>query len=156
MPIPTSSLTHSPAEIIRAVLLQLGLGTDPTPWASGIGNPWPVFASGEPNTPDDCITCYDTVGVDHGQSMVDLELYVHYGVQIRVRSNDHRTGWVKANDVREQASKFGQQSITIDGSVYLVWAVAKMGQVLPIGKETPTSKRSLFTLNCQPAVDQTA
>lgn len=155
---PTNTLTNSPAEILRAVLITLSLGTDPTPWAAGSGNPWPVFAAGEPNIPDDCITVYDTMGVDHGQSMVDLELYQHYGCQIRVRSSDHQTGWDKADAIRRQASRFGQRSISgpLLSGTYLVWAVAKMGQVLPLGKESPSSKRSVFTVNAQLAVDQTA
>src|SRR5215472_5350045 len=97
----TTTLLNSPAEIVRAALIEVGVADDPSPWmdlVNGNGGVkpsntmWPVFVWGEPSNPDNCITLYDTDGIDHGQSMVDLQLFAHYGIQVRIRSTDQRTG----------------------------------------------------------------
>ena len=143
------TLTHSPADIVRRVLIDLGLGVDPP------STPWPVFASGEPDTPDNCITVYDTAGLDHGRSMIDGELFGHNGVQVRVRSNSHATGWTKADAIQTgMAKSVYQETVTISGQAYLVHAIAKIGDVLTFGKETPTSKRSLFTINALASIKE--
>lgn len=136
-------MVHSPAEVIRWLLVALGLGTDPN-----LALAWPIYATNEPNEPDDCITLYDTTGTQDGRSMVDGELFQHFGFQVRVRSTDHRTGWVKAEAIRQALAKsIYQNLVSRDGSRYLVWCAAKISMVLVIGKDTPRSKRSLFTVN---------
>ena len=37
--------------------------------------------------------------------------------------------------------------VTIDGTTYLVHALTRQGGILPLGKDSPSSHRSLFTLN---------
>ncbi len=151
----SSTLVASPAEILRQLLIDLSIGSDPTPWATGTGTTWPAFASNEPSSPDDCLTTYDTLGQDDGQSMIDGELWAHLGLQLRIRSTDHPTGWQKANAARVALSQSVHlRAVTISPNSYLVWAVTKIGQILAIGKQSPASKRSLFTLNMQMAVRQ--
>jgi hypothetical protein len=143
------ALSNSPAEVVRALLIALNLGTDPTPWASGSGNPWPVVATNEPATPDEVITVYDTVGTDDGRTMTDGESLHHYGIQIRIRSSNHINGWLKSKSILKTISEiFNQHSVTINGITYVVYNFARIGQVIPLGKQTPQSLRSLFTLNC--------
>jgi hypothetical protein len=132
----SSTLTHSPAEITRQLLLDAGEG-------------WQVFVSNLPPVPDDVIVVYDTQGRDDGRTF-DGELQSHEGLQLLFRSTDHRTGWLKANEWRTNLSEnVNQEIVTMpDGSQFLVWCYAKIGNILAIGTDSPRSKRYLFTLNC--------
>ncbi len=134
---------HSPAEVIRWLLVALELGTDPADGAA-----WPVYATNEPNEPDNCITVYDTTGISDGRSMMDGALWQHHGFQVRVRAKDHHAGWVKADAIRTaMAEQACQRTVSRDGKRYLVWSINKIGLVLVLGIDNPTSKRQLFTVN---------
>lgn len=140
---PLQTLKHSPADIIGGLLIFLEVGTGPED-----NDLWPVFVAGEPARPDNCITVYDTQGQDDGRAMVDGELIDHNGFQIMIRAKDHRTGYLKADEIRTALAKLTYNvSVYLDSSVYLVYCVTKIGQILCLGKESPTSKRSLFTIN---------
>lgn len=137
-------LLHSPADILRQLLIDLELGTayvdDATSWA--------VFASGEADMPDDCITVYDTEGRNHGREMVHGERQEHHGFQVRVRARNHAVGYLKARDIAVKLDQeVYQELVTVEEIQYLVHAVTRVGDVLPIGKDAPRSKRSLFTIN---------
>lgn len=137
-------LTHSPAEIVRQLLIDLSLGTNILTSTSL----WPVFATSEPDTPDNVITIYDTQGTDGGRSMIDGEFLTHYGFQVRIRSKNHIVGWIKTDMIRHYlAHSVYQKIVHVENNSYLIQAIEKIGNVLAIGKETSISKRNLFTLN---------
>jgi hypothetical protein len=150
----SGALTHSPAQITREVLVHHNLGTHPDEVDPTRDN-WPVYASGEPPTPDNCITVYDTQGIDGGRTMSDGERQEHNGVQIRVRSIDHETGFTKA---RQIAVAFDESmydtGAAIGASSYNVHSYTRTGDVIPLGKATPNSKCSLFTINALISVRQ--
>lgn len=137
-------LQHSPADLVRSLLLELELGfdyvDDDTDWAA--------FTDGEPDLPDNCITVYGTAGRDQGSEMIEGERAEHHGFQVRVRSKTHTQGYVKARDI---ASAIDRNSslipITLEDVGYLVWKATRTSDVLPIGKDAPNSKRNLFTIN---------
>lgn len=147
----SGSLTDSPADIIRTLLINKGLGT-----ALADDDDWPIFADGEPDTPDSVITVYNTVGRQGGRVMPGGERQEHHGVQVRVRDPDSQGGYAKARAI---AVAFDESvrlnSVTIGASVYLVHSVSRVGDVFALGKETPTSKRNLFTINAIVALRQT-
>ncbi len=140
-------MTDSPADVVRWLMVGLGLGIQPS--TRSLGTPWPINTSLEPAQPDDCITIKNTVGMDDGRTMADGIPHAHFGIQIRVRSTDERTGWIKADSIRATlATQVRMISVTLpSGSTYNVACIAHIGQVIPIGKETPNSKRNVFTLN---------
>lgn len=148
----SGSLTHSPANIIRYLLISEGLGTLPTDSGS-----WPVYYSNEPGTPDSVITLYDTAGRIDGHSQIDGRVIEHHGIQVRVRCANPENGYAKARAIAvaldEDVSFSG---VTISTSTYTVYAVTRSSDVLSLGKETPTSKRNLFTVNATVALRQTA
>lgn len=142
-------MTHAPADVLRWLLIELGAGTDPD--ANGA---WPIFHSSEPGAPDNCITTYDTEGTDDGRSMPTGEAMGHDGFQVRVRSTTPKVGWAKASEIQDLlAETVYQDAVVVEGSNYLVQCAAKIGRVIPLGKD-PTSKRSLFTLNATLSVKQ--
>lgn len=139
-------MTHSPADVLAQLLIALGLATDPE--ASPLGE-WPVYVGMEPSSPDSCITVYDTTasGGDF-RTMPDGALPDRYGIQVRVRSADYLTGYVKAWALREGlAVNAYANAVALDGANYIVHAATGLGDVLSLGKDAPSSKRSLFTIN---------
>lgn len=145
----SSLLQHSAAEVIQQAVINFGLGAEPSATAT-----WPVYSTNEPSTPDNCMTVYDTQGTDDGQTM-DGTLQAHLGWQIRVRAKDHQTGFRKLQAIRAYLSEVARQPrVTIEGTSYVIWAFAKIGQVLSLGIDSPATKRSVFTLNGISAIDQ--
>lgn len=139
-------MTHSPADVVRHVLIGLGLGT-----ASGA---WPVFVDSEPNAPDNCVTVYDTQGLDQGRDMNSGEMLGPVGFQVRIRAADHQTGWAKADAIAEMMAKsVYQRQVAISGRVYVVHAISRVGNVIRLGKEQ-NGNRSLFTVNAVTNVRQ--
>jgi hypothetical protein len=147
-------LPDSPEEVIRQVLIELEVGVFPGIPPAPVGT-WPIYATSEPNLPDNVITCYDTAGQDDGREMITGTLDQHYGIQIRVRSQDHPTGWTKIAAIRQLlATQVDRMIVTLaSNQSYTVFAVVKIKQILSIGKDVPNSKRSLFTLNFLAAID---
>lgn len=144
---PVDALTHSPAHILQTAMVSLGLGTL-APSSGYASTSWPIYSSTEPDRPDAVITVKNTSGIQQGRSMIDGKLFQSYGVQVRIRHGDEPTGWVKADQIRATlAESVYQLAVTIDSSNYLIHAIIGIGMVLPIGKEVPSTKRSLFTLN---------
>lgn len=134
---------YSPADVLRNLMITMGLGTDPESAAS-----WPVFTAQEPTSPDNCITTYDTTGQSDGRFQVNGELYDHFGVQVRIRASNHAQGWIKSQSIRDRlANEVFHETVTLGGLNYRVHGCHKIGQVLALGKESAVSRRSLFTIN---------
>lgn len=144
-----AALTHSPADIIGALLVSLGLGTDPEAAGS-----WPVNVSNEPTDPDSCITVYDTSGRTEGRFQTSGETQEHQGIQIRVRAADHATAWTKIHAILNTIDTgVYDEIVAVESESYLVHNVTRTGGVLSLGKED-SSDRRLFTLNAIVSVRQ--
>lgn len=145
------AVDHSPADIIRWLLISQGRGTDP-----GDSDDWPIFSSSEPSIPDNCVTTYDTSGVLQGRIQYSGEMSEHFGFQIRVRGKDHVTAWRKANELKTHLDQgVLLDTVNINSSIYLVEAITRSGGILALGKET-NSQRLVFTLNATVALRQIA
>lgn len=142
-------MTDSEAAILRQYSIDAGLGV-----LGGAAGDWPWFLGGEPETPDNCVTVYDTDGKDDGRAMVTGDVVGPNGVQVRVRSVNYPTGWTRANLIRDQymlASSTHpypyRRTVTISGRSYVLETVVGIGNVIPLGKMIPNSRLNLFTLN---------
>lgn len=143
-------LDHSPSDIVRNVLIDLGLGSDPA-----ANQVWPIFASGEPDKPDSCITVYDTAGIDLGRIQFDGEREESYGIQVRVRSAAHTAGHKKTNEIAIALDKdLLDMNISLGASDYNVWCANRSSTVLVLGRESPNTNRRLFTVNVIVVIDQ--
>lgn len=141
----SGSLAHSPADILRQLLVDLDLGSYPA-------NPpdaWPVYVASEPDRPDECVTVYDTAGRPQGRLQVSGEKPELHGVQVRVRSARPPEGWAKARTIAValDESVYAETVTMTGGSSYCVHSVTRTTDVVPLGKESPQSKRSIFVLN---------
>ena len=141
------TLNHTPADVVRQVLIDLGLGSDLP--ANGLTTPlsdWPVYKGLEPSDPDDVITVYNTAGRPDVRDMFG-KLYTSYGVQLRVRAADPDQGWLKADALRTGVSEVVRQQVNVGATAYFVQCFNRIGDVLELGRDAPTTNRQLYTLN---------
>lgn len=145
---------HSPSEVIRKMLVDAGLGTEP----SALGD-WPVYSTSEPADPDNSITVYDTAGKDRGRTF-DGERQEQSGFQIRVRASSHVGGYARARSLAMALDSLYRVAVTVtDGpapATYLVHSLNRTGDVIVVGKEIPITHRHLFTINGVASIRQTA
>lgn len=138
---PSLPMLHSPADVVRWLLVDLGYGTDPADAGA-----WPIFVSAEPSIPSNCVTCYDTQGLDGGRISTTGERIEQPGVQIRVRGNDHATSYEKAMAIATAIDEtVYQNTVTIDGTSYSVHQISR-GQILAMGRDG-VSARMIHTIN---------
>lgn len=144
------TLLNSPAEIIQSLMIALELGTDPT-----LEDDWPIYCSAEPDSPDNCITVYDTTGTNDGRSMIDGELQSHNGFEVRVRSSSHSVGWLRADLIQTTlAMGVNQVTVAVDENRYTIPCIARIGDIMALGRNRPTSGHTLFTINAVVAIRQ--
>lgn len=139
-----TALSHSPSDVLRYLMIDLGLGTLPTD-----GGAWPVYADDEPDQPDNCITVYWTTDRKDADSMVDGEALKHRGASVRVRSTTSPVGSAKAETIVATllARSSAYHTVTIEATQYVVSAVSLASGPIHIGKETPNSSREIYTIN---------
>ena len=154
----SGTLVHSPADVIRTLLIDLGLGTAPSDEGT-----WPIYVGQEPDSPDSVITVYDTAGLLQGRTMPDGEMQEKHGFQVRVRDANHYQGYEKAREIAVALD----ESVSLDGvsvgddagtgkQAYIVYAVSRRGGVLSLGKDVQRTKLNLFTINAVVALRQSA
>lgn len=148
-----SNLIRSPAEVIQQLLIDGGVTTE-----GGQGGAWPCWSAMEPDDtdasiPDEIVVVYDTQGVDDLRTMIDGKLYTHHGIQLLVRAATHGRGYGKAMAARNfLAEAIRNTYTTVVETRYIVHAVTKIGDVIPIGTDPGTSKRRMFTVNATVAM----
>lgn len=138
----SSSLRHSPANILRWLLIQLGQGTDPLS-----NTTWPTYYDTEASSPDEVLTCYDTAPVTDSRSQNSGETSYHYGFMIRVRSREQPGGYAKAVAIADALERNVRgRTVTIDTFSYCVECITGVS-ILRVGKDAPATKRSINTIN---------
>jgi len=139
----SGTLNHSPADIIRQLLIDLSLGTD------GTLTDWPIYSTASPNTPNDIIVVTKTESKFQGRDMNSGEIQEHYGINISVRGEDVVTASDKAQDIAFALDATVDRdvvSMTGPTNTYQIEATTRIGAPLPLGKEEE-GRRELFSLN---------
>jgi hypothetical protein len=139
---------------MQALIIQLGLGTVP-PGDFTVGNSdWPVYATNEPDYPDNCLTVLDGPDQFDARIMATGEEQIHQGFSVRIRSTDHQTGWQKAKAVYHSfclnvggANGVILVATTADGNIYPVVCLTNLKGPNPKGKDATRTKRSIFTVD---------
>ncbi len=143
------ALTHTPAEIIQYLLIQLSQGVLPS-----AGGDWPIHQSSGPDTPDNSIVVTQTASRQHGRTHVDGRTQEHYGIQIAVRGATTKLGsdklWAISVVLDESVLR---TNVDIGSSQYTVYAVTRTS-IIDAGEEQNTNRR-LFTINVLVALRQT-
>lgn len=143
------AVKYSPADILAQLLINGGQASDTTESGVPAGS-WPVYANGEPDTPDSVITIYNTASKLYNRNFIDQEVGGADGFQVRVRAATALLAQDKAESIRNWLATHSTRvgvSIGSTGSYYLVHCCVMFGSLIPIGKETPASKRSIVTFN---------
>lgn len=141
-------LEHTPAKITYAFFLFKEWGTDPS-----VNGNWPCFISSEPDSPDDCITLYDYTGQDDGRLMHG-NLIQHPALQIRIRSNDYATGYVKADEIMNNIAEVGNSVISVGSNSYMIVCYSKIKPINYLGRQVAVRGRCLFSINCLVCIDR--
>ena len=143
-------MTHSPADILRYLLVALGHGTMPSAAGS-----WPIAVAQEPDDPDDDMTLYDEIGRKDGRAMVSGAVYEHHGVQLQLRCSAFTTGQAKLSAILTALDQDVETAaVAIDSSDYVVYAVSRPGTANYLGHE-PESRRHIWTVSLLAAIRQT-
>jgi hypothetical protein len=146
------ALDRCPADVLRWLLVQLGVGIDPGAYDPRYAGGWPVYADAEPDKPDQCVTVLDILAQEDGRSMTDGEMFRHFGLQMRVRSVDCQSGLIQAEKIRwALAEEVRRTVVTVGSEQYLVHAVSP-SSVLRLGRDFPNTGRHLHTLNARAAL----
>lgn len=135
-----NTLRHPVSQIMRQVLIDLGVATD--------GGVWPAFYSREPAAPDNAITVYGTQGSVLSRHMIDGRIVEKRGVQVRVRSREQGDGELRMDMIRTTlAESLYRKVVHVESVSYYVHSADRIGEIMSLGTEAPTTGRNLFTLN---------
>ena len=147
----SGSLDNSPSQIVANLLVDLDVGTD-----YSLSGSWPVYYSGEPDTPDNLIVVYDVPSIKSGRFQYNGEVQEHHGLLIKVRSTNHATGYAKARAIAIALDEnVNLAGITINSNVYKVYAVSRTSDVISLGKDHNTNNLNLFTIDVVASIRQT-
>ncbi len=142
--VSSNDFLHSPERILQEVLIGLGLGSDPDDV-----DVWPISAPTEPDSPDECITVQEYTGIETGSNALSGQMYVHYGLQVRIRARDDGTGPVKAHAIFKALNQsINAYAVSIEDSLYCVDSVTTSGTVNRLGYLRPENRLLLYTVNC--------
>ena len=136
--------TASPAEIIRASLVENLIGTLPS---VNQGGAWPIFVGHMPGLPDDALCIYDTPGIREGRLQVTGETVSHPGWQIRVRAKDHVTGIMQMDLIAKNLDGVQRNQLDVNGKSFIIYTVTQTSTIFSLGQEADGKRRNLFTLN---------
>lgn len=120
-------MSNSPADDIKDYIednTDLVFGTD-------------LFVAAEPKDKDNVVTIYDTGGFDADPKFA-LDSPT---IQIRVKNNIYKTGYLVCEDIKNQLLYFTKQSIN-DSEYIGIW---QQGDITPIGRDE--NNRFIFTMN---------
>jgi hypothetical protein len=146
-----TELLQSPADISRNLLISMGLLSDPSiidPTTNLPTGTWPGYESAEPSKPDNVVTFFNTMGTPDMRSSLGGYQWYHFGILIRVRSIDAPTGWAKASALGVTLTQqVNRNTIVVGSGSYIVHSFSTVSQPIPLGKDNPNTKRSLFTIS---------
>ena len=113
-----------------------------------VSGDWPLYISSMPDgndVPDNCGAIYDTTDLKDGRQM-NGPVIRHYGIQLRIRSTDYQTGWIKIEDISSDLDILSSE-YTVSSIVYTIQNVSRTSPIVALGMEPGTTRRFHFTMN---------
>ena len=139
----TSKLQASAASIMAYYIInELAKMTDPSD-----ADDWPFYISHLPdgaNIETNAGAIYDTVGTQDMRSM-NGNVPEHPGIQIRIRSNNHNTAYVKIEDIANALDEVANDSVEIGDLEYEIQNVNRTSPIISLGVDE--NRRFHFTIN---------
>lgn len=138
----TSLLSHSPAQIVSAMIIAFGKGTDPD-----ASSAWPVYTDFTPESPDQLITVSTVESKDGGKDQFGEMTELH-GIHVMIRSNNYATGQQKTHAIAVELDEQVQNKlVTVSGTSYVVSSFRRRTGVLNPTRLTKQSRRNVFTFH---------
>ncbi len=100
-----------------------------------------LFISREPDSPDNCVTLYDTPGSSPVVFMNKNEKYFYPSIQVRIRNNDYRQGYALGKQIVTKLHGEGQTEI--NDTYYSLIAAQSEPFLLKYDK----NNRAIFIIN---------
>lgn len=144
----SGAMNVNAARVLLEYLIDQGLATHPDD-----GDPWPVYLDQLPDSPDNCIVCYDTTGSMGGRDSVIQRYSELHGVQVFVRSA-HLEGWLKAQDIKGYFDALVRTYVYLGNDTYYIQNINRQGDIIKLGKDSSNSHRRRWSLNVLVAVQQ--
>ena len=141
-----TALLSSPAFVLASYIIEQVIGSMTNP---DDGSDWPIYISKMPDGPQvktSCGAVYDTSGLKDGRIM-DGGVTQHHGVQLKIRSSNHNTGWAKIETIALALDAVLNATITISIVLYKIYNITRTSPIISLGSEPGTQERQLFTIN---------
>lgn len=147
-------MIHTGANIVREMLVALGLGNMPS---NPNAHTWPITVAQEPTAPDNAITVYDTTPMPQGRLQPTGKFIDHAGFMVQVRCSDSQQGKIKIDAIMTALMESVKRTtVTVSDkygtAAYLVTAVTKRSGPNTLGRDEGNQNRFLFTLNCTASI----
>lgn len=142
----SGELYHSQAYIIRQLMIDRGLVTHPDDEEE-----WPCNFNSLPEEPDNALVITDTEGRAQGRVFTGY-LTEKHGIQIRSRSADVVSGFVKLTRILNSLSRVNNEEVVImedtgtGTTSYLVQTLTPTSPVVRLGREAEGGRYE-WTLN---------
>lgn len=146
-----TALAVTSVEIVRRVLIDLGLGVLPS-----AGGAWPIYAHTEPQDGDNIIVVIGTSPEINAHIQIDGDVEQYHGIQILVRSSNDEVGGVKAYAVEAALNAVLNQTVSYSGHTFQVQSAIKRSGFSFLGAEAPVSHRRIFSMNYVVPITQTS
>lgn len=144
----TGQMHHMPCDVIRQLIINLDLGTDPDDDLA-----WPVYAAHLPEMPDNAVCVYDTQGRQFGRDHNSGTTLENYGIQILVRCNNVVDGYKKAKNIMLALDNdVARDEVELEDDTYLVHAVTRTG---PVNKAGLDGRRWMHSLSSLASITMT-
>lgn len=136
-------MNHSPARILQQYLIDQDIGVAPPSTAD-----WVCYVASMPELGDNALCLYDSSGgriegrsrprLHHASKTVE-----HGNVTVRVRATNYETGRTKADSICDAFDSALRESVTIDGTDYLIQAITRTTSVKHLAVEL-NNRRQIF------------
>lgn len=136
-------MTVSPALLLKAVFLQLGVVTELSP--PTVASAWPCYVGLLPDDPHSAIAIFDMGGAMDGRNQKTGEMFTHPGVHVQVRSQDYTLGYAQSCVLRDAMDSVKLAQVTVQSVEYQVDAVTRTSDVISMGQERE-KRRSMFSI----------
>ena len=130
-------MNHTPAEMILKYIRDSGLATG-----------WATTYAKMPVEPVNIISVFDNMSQLDGKIMRTGQTVEHPGIQVRVRSEPYKDGWLKAQAILESMSQMLRETIVLTNpdQVYKIQAFTVTGSLMYIGQAEKQQGQN-FTFN---------
>lgn len=106
---------------------------------------WPFYIGTQPDTPESCVTFFDTNPIVNKKSVDVGDTFTRPGVQIRIRGVDYSLAWRKIEDIRLWCDTIYRLPVRIEEENFTIHNISQSSGVINLGRTE--DKLFEFSLN---------